>query len=295
MNNIMNTNLTKISEDKMKVWLEVTRKVHNQIYEDQIIGFEKFKEQHDQVYIDNFSYYIESFEGFSKKHKILLDEKHKMNEQEAWSFSLFEIIKVRRKEEDLHSPLLAELLNTNGTHGQKDLFYKLFLKEVVGTDNVYRFINDNYHDYSIKCEEYIRNTIGNGIKDEKGEIDITIKSTNRKNKFAIILENKWGSGDSCPDQLFKYYRNFTNPQGKAYTDENLLIIYLTKYGGNPRWIENEEFKLFLQNNIRKNYFPISYKVEIRKWLEACILNCKSKKINIIIEQYLNTIKYGINN
>ncbi len=291
----MDTKLTECSLVDLNLWLEITRKVYGQIYAETIVEFEEFKKRHDQIYIDNFSSYSVAFEDFSKDYKILLEEKQKMNELEAWDFSLFNIIRVRRKEEDLHSPLLAELLDTNGTHGQKDLFYKLFLQEVVGTDIVHRFINEDYHDYSIICEEFIRNTKGNGEKDEKGEIDITIKSINRKNKFAIILENKWGSGDSCPDQLFKYYRNFTNPQGKAYTDENLLIIYLTKNGGDPKWIENEEFKLFLNNNIRKNYFPISYKIEIRKWLEACILKCKSKKINIIIEQYLNLIKYGINN
>jgi len=118
---------------------------------------------------------------------------------------------------------------------------------------------------------------------------------NKEKKFAVIIENKWDSGDSCPDQLFKYYRNFTNPKGKGYTDSNLLVIYLTKYGKSPSWVESTDFKKFLRQNHQKNYFPIAYQVQIKNWLEECLIQSNSKKVSYLIEQYLNFIKYGINN
>lgn len=251
--------------------------------------FVKFKDQYEHVFIDNFANHERGFAILSEEYNLLLQEKETKNKTEAWDFSIFDIVTIKRLEENLHSPLLGELLDTRGSHGQKDLFYRLFLNEVVGKDKAEKFFNTNPLDYLTRCEEFIKN------QTDKGEIDITIKSTNRHNKFAIILENKWGSGDSCPDQIYKYYRNFTNPKGKAYTDENLLIIYLTKYGNNPKWIENKDFESFLTNNIGVNYFPISYIYHVKNWLEQCLILCESQKVKFTIEQYLNLIRYGVSN
>lgn len=244
-------------------------------------------EQYNQIYIDNLEKIENSFNNLSIKYNKLLLDRNEKNPIEAWDFSIFNIFKFSRPEENLHSPFLTELLDTKGNHGQKDTFYKLFIKGLLGEEKSKKFINNDYRNYVIKSEEYIKN------KNDKGNIDITIKSDDIENKFAIILENKWGSGDSCPDQLFKYYRNFKDPKGKAYTDENLLVIYLTKFGNDPVWIENKDFKTFILNNKGINYFAISYETTIYEWLIKCIKECKSDKVKCIIEQYLNLIKYDI--
>lgn len=246
-----------------------------------------YQKQYKQIFIDNFYSYEGSFEILSAAYNAILDEKDLTNESEAWDFSIFNFLSFLRPEENLHSPLLAELLDSNGSHGQKDLFYKLFLHEIAGEERTQMFINKNYKDYFIKKEQYIKN------EGDTGFVDIVIKSTNRNNKFAVILENKWNSGDSCPDQLFKYYRNFINPNGLAFTDDNLIVIYLTKSGDDPRWVEDENFEDFLLKNKGVNYFPISYIYNIRSWLEKCLQLCKSEKVNYLIEQYLNFIKYDI--
>ena len=139
-----------------------------------------------------------------------------------------------------------------------------------------------------RSEEFIKN------ENNRGWVDITIKSTNQHNKFVIIIENKWNSGDSCPDQLFKYYLSFTNPNGQAYTDNNLIVVYLSKYGCDPSWIVNKNFERSLLKNKRVNYFPISYIDNVIRWLERCEKECKSEKVKYLIEQYLNFIKYEIN-
>lgn len=244
------------------------------------------QKQYEQIYIDNFVNYKSGFKMLSKEYNDIIKEKELTNEFEAWDFSIFNVLSFLRPEENLHSPLLAELLDTNGSHGQKDLFYKLFLYEVMGKEKARKFINRNYQEYSIKKEEYIDNIT------DTGRIDIAIKSTNRHNKFAIILENKWNNGDSC-DQLFKYYRNFTNPNGQGYTDDNLIIIYLTKCGKMPENVVSKKFEAFLSMNIEVNFFPLSYIYNVRSWLEKCAQECKSEKVNYIIKQYLTFIKYEI--
>lgn len=148
-----------------------------------------------------------------------------------------------------------------------------------------RLTNYCYLAYKIKSEEYIKNKTDGKI----GRVDITINSTDRHNRFAIILENKWESGDSCVDQVFKYYTNYTEQQGKGYTDKNLIVIYLTRLGNNPTNTENKRFKMFLSENKGVNYFPISYDYTVKNWLKKCVQACKSEKVKYTIEQYLKFI------
>lgn len=92
------------------------------------------QKQHEQIYVNNFVNYERGFEVLSKEYVKILKERELTNESVAWDFSIFNIVSFLRPEERLHSPLLAELLDTNGSHGQKDLFYKLFLCEIIGEE-----------------------------------------------------------------------------------------------------------------------------------------------------------------
>lgn len=248
-----------------------------------------------QVFIDNFSLYETRFGNLSKNYLKLLAEKEDENMRESFEFSIFDIVKFKRKEEYLHSPILYKLLDVNGSHGQKDLFYRLFLKEILSDESlVERFTNSDCRDYSFKEEEYIKNKYDNK-NIEQGEIDITIKSLNPNKKFAIIIECKWNSDDSCDNQIFKYYRNFIEVQG--YNDENLLVLYLTKKGKdpNPKKVTNKDYENFLVDNKNINFFTISYKDHIQNWLIECINQCQSLRVKFLIEQYLKHIKDDLNN
>jgi hypothetical protein len=249
----------------------------------------QFREEYEQIFLDYFNSYESGLKNLSDEYNAILAERESRNIYEAWEFSIFGIIKFKRPEENLHSPLLAELLNPLGSHGQKDTFYKLFIKRILGPNDSENFINDNPNDYLLIEEEKIKN------KNDQGRIDITIKSNDPQKKFAIIIENKWDSGDSCFDQIYKYYRNYSHPTGKAYTDKNLRVIYLTKYGNDPGKVKDKRFAAFLKDKKGSVYFPISYLIHIQEWLEECIKQCQSPKVTHIIEQYLILLKYGIRN
>ena len=262
---------------------------YRQILNDHInsftIKFNSYRESVNQVYKDNIDVIDQQFELLARPYRIILKEKDELNEQNAWDFTIFEIIKSKRPEEHIHSPLLLELLNTEGKHGQKDLFYKLFLKTLLHENQIQKYVNDDHSEYKIKEEEGVKSEAG------KGRIDISIKSTNPKKKFAIIIENKWNSPDSCVDQLYKYYKGFIENE---YNDENLLLVYLTIHGGDPdpRKVESPEFKNLIANNKNRNYFPISYQEHISQWLTICSVQCKSDKVKQLIIQYLNFIKWN---
>jgi len=229
---------------------------------------------------DHITEYEASFNHFANYYSIIIDEKKRTDNIEAWDFSLFDILKFARPEENLHSPILTSLLDSKGSHGQKDLFYKLFLQTILPENEVNKYINQNHADYFIKMEDHIDN--GNN----QGRIDIVIKSTSQK-RFAVIIENKWYSPDSCPDQLYKYYTYYTKTL--KYKDVNLLVIYLTNHGNDPSWVESDDFNKFINTNKWKNYFPISYSYHIRNWLISCYNECESNKVKIIIEEYLKII------
>ena len=104
----------------------------------------------EKFFIDIFSDYENRFSNFSTNYNLLLKYKIDTDDKNAWDFSIFNIVKINRPEENLHSPLIKELINTTGTHGQKDLFYKLFIRSLLPESDSVRFINENNLDYLIK-------------------------------------------------------------------------------------------------------------------------------------------------
>src|SRR6185437_12808052 len=66
------------------------------------------------------------------------------------NFNIFQILKIESSEVRLHSVLIAELLNTNGSHGQKDLFLKAF----INTFKISHIENDKDISAVVIVEEY---------------------------------------------------------------------------------------------------------------------------------------------
>ena len=149
------------------------------------------------------------------------------------------------------------------------------------TNDANRFVNENYKDYYSNLEEFVSSKDG-----KTGWIDLYIHSLNPSKKFAVILENKWDSPDSGFDQIYKYY---TGLRERGYLDEDILIVYLTKYDDDPVEI-SEEFQELLYSKKDKTYFSISYSDEIVKWLKESLSKVKSDKIKVIIEQYIELIQ-----
>ncbi|WP_051941884.1 PDDEXK-like family protein [Maribacter forsetii] len=152
------------------------------------------------------------------------------------AFNIFKVINVTSDEVRLHSKFLAELLNRNGSHGQGDVFLKLFVKQLG--------ISLDTSSTTVKVEKYI----GKITDSSGGYIDIFISDNKGQ---SITIENKIYAGDQ-DNQLLRYF-NF-NPNN---------ILYLTLWGDTPEdysssgLIIDEEFK------------RISYKEDIIDWLVSC--------------------------
>jgi hypothetical protein len=201
--------------------------------------------------------------------KALNDRYKKINELTGENFNIFKILKLESSEVRMHSAFLAELLNPNGSHGQKDAFLKLFLKS-------FCFKNNPINSESCKIEVEKHTGFINELGTEGGRIDIVITDT--KSKHQIIIENKIYAGDQV-NQLLRYHKYSPNAD----------LIYLTLHGKEPSDVSKSEL------SIDTDFKCYSYSIHITDWLEQC-----RKEVAILpiiresITQYLNLIKYLTN-
>lgn len=179
------------------------------------------------------------------------------------NFNIFRTLQLESNEVRTHSAILAEFLNPQGSHGQKDRFLKLFTESYKITD---------FDTSSAKAEvEYYIGPI-NDDNSKGGRIDILI--TDKDNKH-IIIENKIFAGDQ-KNQLLRYY-NF---------DHSATIFYLTLFGEYPSdWSTDGK----LDKPQIKN---ISYIKDLVNWFETCKKESVSHPIiRETLSQYIQLINY----
>ena len=170
----------------------------------------------------------------------------KIAELTGTNFNVFQLLKIEASEVRLHSTFIAELLNPEGTHGQKELFLALFIS--VLQEEVVKEVSFQVKGASVDVEKYAG--VINDDYTEGGRIDIVITDCEGKR---ILLENKIYAIDQ-KNQLLRY-RNF---------DQEALIVYLTLNGEDPSTESTgEELKA------RADFFTISYRNTIQRWLERC--------------------------
>lgn len=177
------------------------------------------------------------------------------------NFNVFSILKMDANEVRLHSAFIGELLSPKGSHGQKDIFLKLFLAEIGITDF-------DTGQASIEIEKYIG--LINEERDEGGRIDLMINSLNNR---SIIIENKIYASDGY-NQLLRYH-NYNN---------NAILYYLTLHGTDP-----SSESLHTLDSSKVNL--ISYQTQIINWLGECKKQAAEfPLLRETITQYINLLK-----
>jgi hypothetical protein len=152
-------------------------------------------------------------------------------------FNIFNILGIGRLEVKTHSPILGNLLNPKGKHGQGTTFLRLFLAQ-------FKIDGFNAETAKMNLEYYI------GLKTEKsgGRLDIVVSDGKGRR---IIIENKIGALDQ--EKQMERYRN-------SYP--NAHLFYLTLKGEEPSNYSEDEIK-------RIQFECISYREDILAWLKEC--------------------------
>ncbi|WP_164121906.1 PD-(D/E)XK nuclease family protein [Sphingobacterium sp. xlx-130] len=192
-------------------------------------------------------------------------------------YNIFSVLHREDDETRLHSRFLAFLLDPKESHNVGDMFFKLFLEQVLN-------IEFDYTNYEVRKEfEYI---------------DILIHN----DSDAIIVENKIYAGDSNHNedeedlvkqsilkkgykgQLERYYNTVATGINKNDKETGLKlnviqVAYLTLAGHSP----TDKSTGMLPMKPKK----ISYIDDISKWLEQCaaMIGSTSPKLSADIRQY----------
>jgi len=183
------------------------------------------------------------------------------------NFNIFEVLGVETKEVKLHSALLAELLNVQGSHAQVSKYLDLFIEQLELDDMCFDTKS------SKTFVEYYISEIDNETK-EGGNIDILIRD--KGNRY-IIIENKIHAPDQ--ENQLKRYHNFLKKQHK-----DSRLFYLNLFGKKPETESVVDLK-------DEDYHIITYQSDILQWLERCLKeSVNMPAIREIIQQYINVIK-----
>lgn len=171
-------------------------------------------------------------------------------------FNIFNILHIAHYEVRTHSPILAELLNPKGTHGQGAVFLSHFCQQLgIGNFDA----NSGY--------VQVEYTIGRRTDEEGGRIDIMISD---KNDRQIIIENKIYAGEQW-NQLQRY---------KTYAPD-AQHIFLTLNGERPHD----------QTAAAHNLKCVSYRSDIVQWLYECRKEAaEAPSVRETITQYIHLIQ-----
>ena len=192
----------------------------------------------------------------------------KINEITGENFNVFRILKLDSSEVRMHSAFIAELLNPNGSHGQKNSFLNLFVKEFC-----FKKKDIDTLSCKVKVEDYIG--LMNVDKTEGGRIDITVRD---KNNHVIIIENKIYAGDQ--EHQLTRYSNYSNDAD---------IIYLTLEGNAPSDYSRGDMKEDV------DYKCYSYRHHLLNWLELCRKEVAVHPlVREAISHYINLVKHLTN-
>jgi len=207
-----------------------------------------------------------------KKIQQVIDDRHRRN---APNYNIFYILKyIIDKEEQIHSPFLADLLNVHGKHKQGDLFYNEFLTQLKLFEADKRFAIDNKIYFSCSTERWIGN----------GSIDIILEYNSPNKRFAIAIENKIFAKDQ-ERQLERYSNYLEQEYGNKF-----LLLYLTPNERNPHMpfsIAQEHFSRLSENNL---IGLITYRKHIANLLRNSMPSIESPNLSFILNQYLQIIK-----
>ena len=173
------------------------------------------------------------------------------------TFNIFNILRVAHYEVKTHSPLIAELLNPKGSHGQGCVFLRHFCKSL----DIQDFDEDSAR---VKTEHHI----GPVTEEEGGRIDILI--SDRKG-HQIIIENKIYAGEQ-PNQVGRY---------RKYSP-GAAVFFLTLFGDIP-----QDAKLPKSLAVK----CISYRSDVLGWLEQCRKEAAhAPVVRETITQYIHLIQ-----
>lgn len=167
---------------------------------------------------------------------------------------------IKGNEEMMHSSVIASLLDTRGSHGQKCRFLELFLGCLPE-----RFKSFDASGARTACER----DIGQKTENSGGRVDICIENSSGQ---MIVIENKIFAGDQ-EHQILRYVE-FLRGRPLNRDGGKFPVLYLTPDGHSPS--DDSTQTDGMQCRCGEDYVCISYKDVIVPLLDKCINEMEDK-------------------
>jgi hypothetical protein len=189
-----------------------------------------------------------------------------IEKQLATHFNIFQVLHIGHLEQFVHSALIAELLNPQGKHGQKALFLRGFLEDVLGLGR------------DVATAE------GWTVRTELDRIDIRLE--NRMIGKAIFIENKTYT-DAHSKQLSRYFEIWKI----GFSKGSGAFVYLSVNGGEPgeEGFNLEQDAPYHKETILSEIKCISYKNHIIGWLKSVLPYVQAPRVKETVAQYIDVL------
>ncbi|MFB0515789.1 MAG: PD-(D/E)XK nuclease family protein, partial [Candidatus Neomarinimicrobiota bacterium] len=182
----------------------------------------------------------------------------------APSFNVFKVLQLEAREDDVHTPFLADLLNPQGAHSQKYLFLRAFINAMLQIHSGFPAPEDDIeqHTWFVEAHKYIG----------QGTLDIVVSCPSLS--YLIAIENKIYAGEQA-DQLARY-ASWLDDNREWYSSQ--ALVYLTPTGELSETADPT------------TYFTASYHGQIAGMLKAALPGISAPHLRETVLQYLEVIQ-----
>lgn len=231
---------------------------------DQLTGFlNRYRSFTDQLNATRLEQFRFDFGRIKAELTRLRTEADEQDRLVASRFNVFRLLGVADAEVTTHSALLADLLDPQGSHAQGHLFLDRFLKACKA-----KFAGFPVPAGELTSSRWV-------VEKEKatswGNLDLVVSC--RSLGYLLVIENKIWAVEQ-PEQLKRYYEWM---QGRRDRFLDQVLIYLT-----PRGVESH-------TGAGCPYFPLSYRDNLKAWLEASLAEVRAPRVRETLVQYLEVI------
>jgi len=212
-------------------------------------------------HVENFK---QAFNGLQPTLQAMLEQAKEQNRLYAPAFNIFRVLHLEAREEDVHTPLLADLLNPRGTHDQKTLFLRAFIDTMLKSYSNFPPPEEDIgkHSWFVEPHKYIG----------QGTLDIVVSCPSLS--YLIAIENEIYTGEQ-EDQLPRYAHWMANNR-EWYNWQ--ALVYLTPSGEAAEGADPT------------TYYAASYRGHISGMLKDSLPGISATHLRETILQYLDVIQ-----
>lgn len=196
--------------------------------------------------------------------KVLKDIDLKMSQ--GAGFNVFRLCGVDHYE-TMHSKILAEFLNPQGSHGQRALFLKCFQK-----------LLKEY--FKFQGEFSDRTSVTTEVSFEDGRLDILIEDESKRS--ICVIENKIFANEQ-PEQLERYSKWLERERKRLKAESEKCILLFLTLNGRAAWSikEQERYCRVAYVHERSESIPC-----LDNWIDLCCNRLKTvNPVRHTLEQY----------